>query len=101
MMPLLEGARNTVSPPLERIYLLTENTSIPEGYSTVYHYDSIPESLPDELLENGGNATWYQSEESGTDVLYYLCPIGQDAGGRTVLRNRNAAAGRDCPVPAG
>lgn len=75
VMPLLEGARNTVSPPLERIYLLTENTSIPEGYSTVYHYDSIPESLPDELLENGGNATWYQSEESGTDVLYYLCPI--------------------------
>ena len=75
VMPLLEGARNTVSPPLERIYLLTENTSIPEGYSTVYHYDSIPESLPDELLENGGNATWYQSEESRTDVLYYLCPI--------------------------
>lgn len=30
-MPLLQGASNAVSPPLERVYLLTKNTTIPEG----------------------------------------------------------------------
>lgn len=40
VMPLLQGASNAVSPPLERVYLLTKNTTIPEGYSAVYHYDS-------------------------------------------------------------
>ena len=42
VMPLLQGASNAVSPPLERVYLLTKNTTIPEGYSAVYHYDSVP-----------------------------------------------------------
>lgn len=35
VMPLLQGASNAVSPPLERVYLLTKNTTIPEGYSAV------------------------------------------------------------------
>lgn len=59
VMPLLQGASNAVSPPLERVYLLTKNTTIPEGYSAVYHYDSVPKSIPTELLENGREATWY------------------------------------------
>ena len=75
VMPLLQGASNAVSPPLERVYLLTKNTTIPEGYSAVYHYDSIPKSIPTELLENGREATWYHAEIDGKDVLYYLCPI--------------------------
>ena len=75
VMPLLQGASNAVLLPFERVYLLTENTTIPEGYSTVYHYDSIPESIPAELLENGGGAAWYHTEIAGKDVLYYLCPI--------------------------
>lgn len=75
VMPLLQGASNAVSPPLERVYLLTKNTTIPEGYSAVYHYDSVPKSIPTELLENGREATWYHAEIDGKDVLYYLCPI--------------------------
>lgn len=75
VMPLLQGASNAVSPPLERVYLLTKNTTIPEGYSAVYHYDSVPKSIPTELLENGREATWYHAEIYGKDVLYYLCPI--------------------------
>ena len=75
VMPLLQGASNAVSPPLERVYLLTKNTTIPEGYSAVYHYDSVPKSIPTELLENGREATWYHAEIDGRDVLYYLCPI--------------------------
>lgn len=61
VMPLLQGASNAVSPPLERVYLLTKNTTIPEGYSAVYHYDSVPKSIPTELLENGREATWYDA----------------------------------------
>lgn len=75
VLPLLQGAGNTVSPPIERIFLLTGNTSIPEGYSTVYHYDSVPENIPLELLENNSKDLWYETEEEGRTVLYYLCPI--------------------------
>lgn len=75
VMPLLHGASNAVSPPLERVYLLTKNPTILEGYSAVYHYDSVPKSIPTELLENGREATWYHAEIDGKDVLYYLCPI--------------------------
>ena len=41
----------------------------------MYHYDSVPKSIPTELLENGREATWYHAEIDGKDVLYYLCPI--------------------------
>lgn len=79
VLPLLQGAGNTVSPPIERIYLLTGNESIPEGYSTVYHYDSVPEQVPWSLVESKSEGIWYESDEEGEEVLYYLCPITSSA----------------------
>ena len=78
----------------------------------MYHYDSVPKSIPTELLENGREATWYHAEIDGKDVLYYLCPIVSSvyknqgylfghARGRVVPRVRNAAAEWCGPIPTG
>ena len=58
VLPLLEGAGNTVTPPIERILLLTDNGTIPEGYGMVYHMDAAPESIPESLLECGRADVW-------------------------------------------
>ena len=79
VLPLLQGVGNTVSPPIDRIFLLTDNTSIPEGYSTVYHRDSAPEQLLLKIPEDGREDLWYVESQDGEQVLYYLCPIIADS----------------------
>ena len=79
VLPLLQGVGNTVSPPIDRIFLLTDNTSIPEGYSTVYHRDSAPEQLLLKIPEDGQEDLWYVESQDGEQVLYYLCPIIADS----------------------
>lgn len=75
VLPLLEGAGNTVTPSIERILLLTDNGTIPEGYGMVYHMDAAPESIPESLLDGGSADVWYVTEEDGAQVLYYICPV--------------------------
>ena len=65
VLPLLQGVGNTVSPPIDRIFLLTDNTSIPEGYSTVYHRDSAPEQLLLKIPEDG------QEEKGGREDAFH------------------------------
>lgn len=75
VLPLLQGAANTVSPSIDRFFLVTGNSSIPEGYSTVYHCDSLPESVPWDQFAKGDGGGWYAVEEEGRQILYYLYPI--------------------------
>ena len=102
VLPCCRGWGNTVSPPIDRIFLLTDNTSIPEGYSTVYHMDSAPEHLLSEIQEDVREDPLVCKAQDGEQVLYYLCPIiagfpqkrglpaGENAGRKAVFRDWQA-----------
>ena len=59
ILPLLQGAQNMVSPYIDRLMLLTENTSIPPGFNLVYSASDFDSASLDAFLASGDTEAWF------------------------------------------
>lgn len=59
ILPLLQGAQNMVSPYIDRLMLLTENTSIPPGFNLVYSASDFDSASLDAFLAGGDTEAWF------------------------------------------